>query len=77
MDICEPMFDGDPSDPGAAGKLDFDKGLAFQDYKLEMNPLVYEFSEIDVVSILDTINARQKSIDLGIYLEILGKYIKN
>ena len=47
VDICEPMFDGDPSDPGAAGKLDFDKGLAFQDYKLEMNPLVYEFSEID------------------------------
>lgn len=32
-----------------------------------------EFSEIDVVSILDTINARQKSIDLGIYLEILEK----
>lgn len=47
VDICEPMFDGDPSDPGAAGELDFDKGLAFKDYKLEMNPLVYEFSEID------------------------------
>ena len=47
VDICEPMFDGDPADPGATGKLDFDRGLAFHDYKLEMNPLVYEFSDID------------------------------
>ena len=47
VDICEPMFDGDPSDPGATGKLNFNKALAFQDYNLEMNPLVYEFSEID------------------------------
>ena len=47
VDICEPMFDGDPADPGANSKLNFENGLAFSDYKLEMNPLVYEFSEID------------------------------
>ena len=47
VDICAPMFDGDPADPAAQGKLAFDRGLAFQDYALEMDPLVYEFSNID------------------------------
>ena len=47
VDICAPMFDGDPADPAAQGKLTFDRGLAFQDYALEMDPLVYEFSNID------------------------------
>jgi len=47
VDICEPMFDGDPADAAANGKLKFNKGLAFQEYQLEMNPLIYEFSNID------------------------------
>ena len=47
VDICEPMFDGDPADAAATGKLNFNKGLAFQEYQLEMNPLIYEFSNID------------------------------
>lgn len=47
VDICEPMFDGDPAEPAANNKLDFDQGFAFKNYNLEMNPLVYEFSEID------------------------------
>ena len=29
-------------------KLDFSRTLAFKDFRLEMNPLVYEFSDIDV-----------------------------
>lgn len=47
LDICAPMFDGDPADPAAQSKLKFDDGLAFQNYQLEMDPLVYEFSSID------------------------------
>ena len=47
VDICESMFDGDPADAAATGKLKFNKGLAFQEYQLEMNPLIYEFSNID------------------------------
>ena len=47
VDICGPMFDGDPADASAQSKLDFEKGLAFQDYRLEMDPMVYEFSDID------------------------------
>lgn len=47
VDICEAMFDGDAMDPQAQSKLDFSKSLAFQDFRLVANPLVYEFSDID------------------------------
>lgn len=50
VDICESMFDGDPSEPDYQNKLDYSKTFAFQDFKLERNPLVYEFSSIDMTS---------------------------
>jgi len=46
-DICESMFDGDPSDPNCQNKLDFNNTLAFEDFKLEQDPLKYEYSNID------------------------------
>ncbi|MDA0945596.1 MAG: asparagine synthetase B [Bacteroidetes bacterium] len=46
-DICAPMFDGDPANPGAQNELNYEAGMAFQNYRLEMDPLVYEFSDID------------------------------
>jgi len=48
IDICDSPFDGDPADPNAQQKLDFDKTLAFKDFKLSKNPYEYEFSDIDV-----------------------------
>tara|TARA_R110002020_G_scaffold475258_1_gene709275 strand:- start:5108 stop:6421 length:1314 start_codon:yes stop_codon:yes gene_type:complete len=50
VDICEPMFDGDPSDANYQNKLDFDKTMAFTDFILERNPLQYEFSSIDMTA---------------------------
>jgi hypothetical protein len=47
VDICESMFDGDPAEASANSKLNFNESLAFQNYNLEMNPQVYEFSDID------------------------------
>jgi len=47
-DICEDMFDGTPADPNAQNKLNFDDCLAFKNFKLETNPYVYEFSNIDI-----------------------------
>lgn len=47
IDICESMFDGDGPDPGAQSKLDFNKTLAFHNFRLDMNPYNYEFSDID------------------------------
>lgn len=46
-DICDVMYDGDPPDPDAQQKLDFSKTLAFTNFKLEMNPYRYEYSDID------------------------------
>lgn len=47
VDICDRMYDGDPADPDAQGKLNYDNTLAFTDFRLEMNPYEYEFSDID------------------------------
>lgn len=47
-DICDVMYDGDPSDPDAQKRLDFSKTLAFTNFTLEMNPLRYEYSDIDI-----------------------------
>jgi hypothetical protein len=48
VDICGPMFDGDPADQDAQKLLNYENCLAFRDFKLIMNPYEYEFSNIDV-----------------------------
>lgn len=48
VDICEPMFDGDPSEPGYQSKIDFNKTFAFKDFTLERSANIYEFSSIDM-----------------------------
>ncbi len=50
IDICESMFDGDPSDPDFNKKLDFTKTFAFRNFKVSKNPYEYEFSDIDVTT---------------------------
>jgi len=48
IDICEPMFDGDGSDPNYQNKIDYSRTFAFKDFTLEQSPMVYEFSSIDM-----------------------------
>ncbi|MFV0247385.1 MAG: asparagine synthetase B [Tenacibaculum sp.] len=48
VDICESMFDGDPSEPNYQSKIDFSKTFAFKDFELIINPTIYEFSSIDM-----------------------------
>jgi len=48
VDICEAMYDGDAADPDAQQKINYDNTLAFTNFKLEMNPYVYEYSNIDI-----------------------------
>ncbi|SHJ32922.1 hypothetical protein SAMN04487911_11766 [Arenibacter nanhaiticus] len=50
VDICEPMFDGDPSEANYQNKLDFESTFAFTNFTLERNPLQYEFSSIDMTN---------------------------
>lgn len=46
-DIVEHMFDGDGMDPNYRAKMDFDNGLAFENYTIVENPMEYEYSSID------------------------------
>lgn len=46
-DICGPVFDGDPVDPAYASKLDFTGCLAFENFSVITDPMVYEHSDID------------------------------
>lgn len=48
VDICAEIYDGDPADPNAQSKLDYNKTFAFKNFTLVRNPLEYEFSNIDV-----------------------------
>jgi hypothetical protein len=48
IDICESMFDGDPMDPNAQEKLNYDNCFAFKDFTISTNPNEYEISSIDV-----------------------------
>jgi len=50
VDICETMFDDDPSDSGYQGKINYDNTFAFKNFILERSPMVYEFSSIDMTS---------------------------
>uniref|UniRef100_A0AA94F0K9 Asparagine synthetase B n=2 Tax=Flavobacterium TaxID=237 RepID=A0AA94F0K9_9FLAO len=47
IDICETMFDGDPSEANYQNKIDYSKTFAFKDFLLERRPEKYEFSNID------------------------------
>jgi len=46
-DIVPSVFDGDPPDPEYANKLSFEKTLAFHNFEVEVDPMVYEHSTID------------------------------
>jgi hypothetical protein len=48
VDICEPMFDGDPSDANYQSSMNYVNTFAFKDFILERKPDKYEFSDIDM-----------------------------
>jgi hypothetical protein len=47
-DIVDQFYDGDPPEPGCQQKLAYSRTLGFEGFLLEMNPLVYEYSDIDM-----------------------------
>ena len=48
VDGAHSVFDGTPLDPGLHSKLDYTLSLAFSGFKLLPDPMVYEFSDIDI-----------------------------
>lgn len=73
VDICDVMFDGDPPDPEAQKKLDFSKTLVFENFKLDMNPMRYEYSDIDIPP-SDPPPIRDPNTDYFTLFEFSAKY---
>jgi len=48
IDIVDRPFDGDALDPGAAGRLNDENCFVFENFRLQTNPMVYEYSDIDM-----------------------------
>ncbi|MDD3878314.1 MAG: asparagine synthetase B [Bacteroidales bacterium] len=69
VDICQPMFDGDPIDPDAQNKLDYSKTFAFTGFSLVVNPYEYAKSSIDVPK-----GGRNKKVDFFTLFEFSAKW---
>ncbi len=70
VDICDVMFDGDPMDPNAQEKLNYDNCFAFTGFTISTNPFEYEISSIDVT---DSRRVPQSS-DLFLLFEFSAKW---
>jgi hypothetical protein len=71
VDICDVPFDGDPMDPQAQSKLNFDNTFAFHNFRLVTNPYEYEISDIDVNP---NIHITNKSSDFFTLFEFSAKW---
>jgi len=71
VDIVATEFDYDGIVPGYQQKIDYDRCLAFTNFKLITNPFVYEFSDIDTS---DYVRARGPESDYFTLFEFSAKY---
>ncbi len=60
-DICESMFDGDPMRSNCQEMLDFSQTFAFENFQLEKNPMIYEYSDIDGTNLHRQNNLNEKN----------------
>ena len=67
------VFDGTPIDPNIQSKLDYDQCFAFTDFKLLSDPMIYEFSDIDLPSSNNPIT-RGAEADYFSLFEFSAKY---
>ena len=73
-DICEYMFDGDPADANYNSKLDFSQTFAFKDYKVSMNPMEAEFSNIDATPAHSSYFQKYRKPDVFTLFEFSAKW---
>ncbi|MEZ4652265.1 MAG: asparagine synthetase B [Candidatus Eisenbacteria bacterium] len=70
VDIVDVPFDGDRPDPGAQQRLNFDNCFAFENFTLVMDPMVYEFSDIDMT---ESANRRGQAADFFTLFDFSAK----
>jgi hypothetical protein len=71
VDIAPTPFDGDPMDPNAQERLDFENTLAFINFTISRDPAEYEHADIDVPP---QINEVDKYIDFFTLFEFSAKW---
>ena len=47
VDIAHQVYDGTPIDPDYVNKINFNNAIAFENYQLYTDPMIYEYSTID------------------------------
>ncbi len=72
-DIADTVYDGDPVAPDYAEKLDFSKTIMFENFRLITNPMVYEYSDIDIPSTMNP-RVRNALADYFNLFEFSAKY---
>jgi hypothetical protein len=71
VDICSEPFDGDPIEPNAQAKLNFEHTFAFQNFRISTNPNEYKISDIDINRTTHTFN---RSNDFFTLFEFSAKW---
>ncbi len=71
VDIVAAPFDGDPPEAGYQRKIDYTLSFAFEDFTLISNPMIYEFSDIDMTEIA---KLRPEEIDYFTLFEFAAKH---
>jgi hypothetical protein len=72
-DITPAVFDGDPPDPDSQRRLDYSKTFAFENFMVDLNPLRYEYSDIDIPQ-SDSPRLRSPEADYFTLFEFSAKY---
>lgn len=74
VDICDHMYDGDPPDPNAQSKLNFENTFAFENFHLVRDPLKYEYSTIDASASTNPARRVKKDLDYFTLFEFSAKW---
>jgi hypothetical protein len=71
VDIVGTVYDGDPPDAGCQERLDYGRCLAFENFHLIVDPMVYEYSDLDTSNYA---SARGAAADYFTLFEFSAKY---
>ena len=72
-DAAHEAFDGSPIDADLEKKIDYNNTLAFYDFSLITNPMIYEYSDIDFPQ-SENINAKGAEADFFSLFDFSAKY---
>ena len=72
-DAAHEAFDGSPIDADLEKKIDYNNTLAFYDFSIITNPMIYEYSDIDFPQ-SENINAKGAEADFFTLFDFSAKY---